>query len=69
MTYVHKPIDTTECVRFTSQECAFDSSKADYFLSDSVDVADGTLAESLLLALLRLRIRPIIESFWTDSPR
>lgn len=49
ITYVHKPIDTTECVRFTSQGCAFDSSNADYFLSDSVDIADGTLGESLLL--------------------
>jgi hypothetical protein len=49
ITYVHKPIDTTECVRFTSQGCAFDSTMADYFLSDSVDIADGTLGESLLL--------------------
>jgi hypothetical protein len=47
--YVHKPIDTPECVRFTSQGCVFDKSKADYFLSDSVDIADGTLGESLLL--------------------
>ena len=49
ITYVHKPIDTPECVRFTSQGCVFDKSKADYFLSDSVDIADGTLGESLLL--------------------
>ena len=49
--YMHRPFDAaeTECVRFTSQGCTFDQSQADCFLSDSVDIADGTRGTSLLL--------------------
>ena len=49
--YMHRPFDAaeTKCVRFTSQGCTFDQSQADCFLSDSVDIADGTRGTSLLL--------------------
>lgn len=38
-----------EGVRFTSTGCCINAGKADYYLSDSLDVADGTLGKCLLL--------------------
>eukprot|EP01035_Chromulina_nebulosa_P041435 gene41435-56055_t len=50
--YLHnKPSTTTEQdIRFTSQAVSVNANRsADYFLSDSVDIADGTLGKKLLL--------------------
>ena len=38
-----------EGVRFTSTDCCINAGKADYYLSDSLDVADGTLGKCQLL--------------------
>ena len=51
ITYVHKPLDFAAGIRFTCTEpfCIVKLGEADYFLSDSLDIADGTLGKSLLL--------------------
>lgn len=48
--YLHQPHGSTEVgIRFTSSGCTVDARKADYYLSDSLDVADGTSGRHLLL--------------------
>jgi len=48
--YYHQSHGSTEeGIRFASSGCSFNAGKADYYLSDSLDIADGTLGSNLLL--------------------
>jgi len=48
--YLHKSnFNTEQGIRFSSQDASVNSDRAQYFLSDSLDIGDGTLGEKLLL--------------------
>jgi hypothetical protein len=48
--YLHNPTNTVEQgIRFTSQGVSVNSDRAEYYLSDSLDIGDGTLGDKLLL--------------------
>lgn len=47
--YYHKPNDVAEGILLSSTGCCVNAHQADYYLSDSIDIADGTLGRCLLL--------------------
>jgi len=47
--YYYKFKEHAQGIRFTNNGCSISDDEADYFLSDSLDLADGTLGKSLQL--------------------